>query len=476
VANASCSTCTLVSNVLTLTGSVSGSLVVGMTVTGASVPPGVSITSFGTGSGGIGTYNCSASSANIPSVEPMVFSLSWNMPLQGNSGSPQLLDLGRAAGFGIIFASSMGGGTAGMGQEYQFGTHQAQLYDSQNRSGIFQSVTRKAGIPLANFVSTLPQYVDPPQPQIQHAATKTSEVSVFVPPLIWAEPQLYDFTLQSVFTIPQLAQSNAFTSEYQFGVHQAAMYDSQNRSGVFPAVPIYISPSVQVPLRSIHVQGQELGYDLTIQGWVKTVPTAQGWLLTMIQSGPQLFDWTMQATITPARPFQSAAPAAPNNPGFFFAQPQFDTTQIPARIIKPPALVAKIPNQVTIIAGPPNADQFTQQQIQPQIFYTSLPGPSKKIQPAFIATLEQIYDKNVYPLVFTYPVSVFVPPVIAPPSPVGPHRSVWTTDATKITADTINFTADGADLINGGGTPIDEKPGTSAQGGLAYNVSQYLRF
>src|SRR5277367_1153824 len=164
MANASCSTCTLVSNVLTLTGSVSGSLVVGMTITGASVPAGVSITSFGTGSGGVGTYNCSASSANIPSVEPMVFSLSWNMPLQGNSGSPQLADLGWAAGFGIIFASSMGGGTAGMGQEYQFGTHQARLYDSQNRSGIFQSVTRRAGIPLANFVSTLPQYVDPPQP------------------------------------------------------------------------------------------------------------------------------------------------------------------------------------------------------------------------------------------------------------------------------------------------------------------------
>src|SRR5277367_4500457 len=195
MANASCSTCTLVSNVLTLTGSVSGSLVVGMTITGASVPAGVSITSFGTGSGGVGTYNCSASSANIPSVEPMVFSLSWDFPLQGNSGSPQLADLGRAAGFGIIFASAITGPSAGPGQEYHFGTHQGALYDSQNRSGIFQAVPRKAGVPVGTFVSTLPQYVEPPQPQIQHAATKTSEVSVFVPPLIWAEPQLNDFTL-----------------------------------------------------------------------------------------------------------------------------------------------------------------------------------------------------------------------------------------------------------------------------------------
>ena len=116
MANASCANCTLVSNVLTLVGSVSGTVLVGMTITGASVPPGVTITSNGTGSGGAGTYNCSASATNIPSSEAMVFSLSWDMPLQGNSSFPQLADLGRAAGFGFIVAAAFTGGTAGPGQ------------------------------------------------------------------------------------------------------------------------------------------------------------------------------------------------------------------------------------------------------------------------------------------------------------------------------------------------------------------------
>jgi hypothetical protein len=48
--------------------------------------------------------------------------------------------------------------------------------------------------------------------------------------------------------------------------------------------------------------------------------------------------------------------------------------------------------------------------------------------------------------------------------------SAWTADSGIVTADSINFTCDGADLINGGGTPEIEK------GGPAKNVSQYLRF
>lgn len=48
--------------------------------------------------------------------------------------------------------------------------------------------------------------------------------------------------------------------------------------------------------------------------------------------------------------------------------------------------------------------------------------------------------------------------------------SAWTADSAIVTADTINFTCDGADLINGGGTPLIEKARP------ADNVSQYLRF
>lgn len=47
-----------------------------------------------------------------------------------------------------------------------------------------------------------------------------------------------------------------------------------------------------------------------------------------------------------------------------------------------------------------------------------------------------------------------------------------TADNTVIRASTNYFTADGADLINGGGASIPEHP--QAKGGLAYSVSEPL--
>src|SRR6266404_4584361 len=168
MANASCSTCTLVSNVLTVSGAVSGSIVVGMTITAASVPPGVTITSFGTGSGQAGTYNCSSSSANIPVVEPMVFSLDWLMPLVGNAKTPQLVDMAVAAGLATIFFTSIPGPTAAMGQEYQFGTHQAALYDSQATSGTrtFPAARGIQGRSVVPTILTQGQYPEPRNPVV----------------------------------------------------------------------------------------------------------------------------------------------------------------------------------------------------------------------------------------------------------------------------------------------------------------------
>jgi len=47
---------------------------------------------------------------------------------------------------------------------------------------------------------------------------------------------------------------------------------------------------------------------------------------------------------------------------------------------------------------------------------------------------------------------------------------IWTADSTTITADTINFTADGACLNNGGGTSIIEAPPKRAFNKLGYLV------
>jgi hypothetical protein len=50
-------------------------------------------------------------------------------------------------------------------------------------------------------------------------------------------------------------------------------------------------------------------------------------------------------------------------------------------------------------------------------------------------------------------------------------RSAWTADSALVTADSINFTCDGADLINNGGVPIFEiLPGQSSNR-LAYSIS-----
>ena len=56
-------TATFAGSVMTVTGSPGSTLSVGQTITGASVAPGTTISSLGTGSGGAGTYNMSTSNA-----------------------------------------------------------------------------------------------------------------------------------------------------------------------------------------------------------------------------------------------------------------------------------------------------------------------------------------------------------------------------------------------------------------------------
>src|SRR6266852_7005988 len=161
MANASCSTCTLVSNLLTLTGAVSGTVVVGMTITGAGVPPGVTITSDATGTGQAGTYNCSASSANVTVAESMVFSLDGIMPFVSNARMPQIVDMALAAGFAAIFATAIPSPTAAMGQEYQFGTHAVAVHNQQAGFYPFSSVPTREGPSVVPTILVQGQYPEP---------------------------------------------------------------------------------------------------------------------------------------------------------------------------------------------------------------------------------------------------------------------------------------------------------------------------
>lgn len=58
-------------------------------------------------------------------------------------------------------------------------------------------------------------------------------------------------------------------------------------------------------------------------------------------------------------------------------------------------------------------------------------------------------------------------------SPPPPTISVWTADAVNVTADSVAFTWDGADLINGGASGIQP---IGSKGGVAYTISEILRF
>ena len=409
MANASCSTCTLVGNVLTVSGAVSGTIVVGMTITGASVPPGVTITSFGTGSGQAGTYNCSSSSANIPAVEPMVFSLDWIMPLVSNAQIPQLVDMALAAGLGIIFLTSPVGPTAAMGQEYQFGAHQVAIHNAQALSGtkVFPTSRGLQGLSVVPTILTQGQYPEPRNPVVIRAATVTSAVHNIAEKQLYASPQLFDFTLQGQVLAPLVPESLRFLRDYFVqAAPDPTPYFYQSQGQVWSSLIKPPTGANLVPLQTIIANPQELARDLTLQGWSSIPSVAQGWIITMIQAGPQLVDLTMKAVLSPTRPFQSPQ-LAPWNPTTIVSVNPVDTKQLMGQVFKPSPRPAINLNPAWFFAS-----QADPTQIQPQIFQRKIAGGQRQVQPVYVKIGEQAYANP--PSVTFKPLTLFVPP---PPTP-----------------------------------------------------------
>jgi hypothetical protein len=59
---------------------------------------------------------------------------------------------------------------------------------------------------------------------------------------------------------------------------------------------------------------------------------------------------------------------------------------------------------------------------------------------------------------------------------LGKTTEWWTADTTLIRADSLYFTADGADIVNGGGISIPEAPPGKSFNKPAYTVSAIIRF
>lgn len=104
---------TIATTVLTVT-SITGALSVGNFIFGTSVTAGTYITSFGTGVGGIGTYNLSQSST-VAVAEAMTTQFGWLVPADWSNASNKVECIGSgASGTAANTGQAKGGGAGGM--------------------------------------------------------------------------------------------------------------------------------------------------------------------------------------------------------------------------------------------------------------------------------------------------------------------------------------------------------------------------
>jgi hypothetical protein len=289
--------------------------------------------------------------------------------LVSNAEKPQLIDMVKGIGYGLVFAAVGLSTSTPAGAEYQFGTHQKAIYDSQFKGAIFSPT--KGGVPA-------------------------DAVRSFT-----AAPQAYDFTLQASITSAAIVinQTTAISAEYQFGLHQTQLANSQIQSHVFPSL---VGSVAVAPIRQFSVPPQSV--DLTLQAFLPFVPVPTGWLVTMVTAGPQLVDLTLQSNVQKAIIQSFLAPWTPTT---IISVMQADPWQRQAQVYKPSAVLVKPQQQPFITAAPTPWDPTQNQGL---IIRSLSPPPSHAVQPAIILMFGEQYDKNVYPLVITQPMIYVAPP------------------------------------------------------------------
>jgi hypothetical protein len=315
-----------------------------------------------------------------------------------NANAPQLCDLGRAAGFGVSLWIQVIGGTAAPNAEFIYGTHAAAIHNAQVGGRVYAPVVAHQA-PITEVITALttnPQYVEPIQPVYSKIPLAT-EVVLYPPirPTI-AAPQYFDFTLQAQVNIP-VTQQGFVSSQYTYGTHADAMYNSQT-GGIVIATAT--APAQTRALRAFQAAPQT--FDYTLQGLIPFVPVPTGFLVNMAASAPQYFDFTLQPWQTNAVP--TPLTQGPKIPTPVYGVPLQDQTQIAAQFYKPP--VRSIPG---ISPEPIYGRQDDTTQIAARV-YAALPsGAGKYVQPALISIPQQAYidvPQGVveYPLVGSLPV------------------------------------------------------------------------
>jgi hypothetical protein len=299
--------------------------------------------------------------------------------LIGNSAAPQFADMGKAFGFGLVFAVGILSSKVGFGQEYQHGTHAQAIYNSQIASQVFPAVSNQEG--SIGFGM-----------EFHHGTHAKAIYDSQAGGRIWP----------SVAPVP----TSILGQEFIHGTHAKAIYDSQAGAKFWPTLNRPVAATDIAPICSFQVQGQELSRDLTIQGFVNIVPVETGWLTTMITAGPQLADLTVPAEVSPATLFGGIH--APYTPTTLVSISQADPTQIAAKLFAPPPRVVAPMRISTLFAQP---DRWDPTVIPALVSRARDVPPAKYVQPAFVAALEPQFDKQGYPLVVTQPLLLGSPPV-----------------------------------------------------------------
>ncbi len=194
---------------------------------------------------------------------------------------------------------------------------------------------------------------------------------------------------QATLTQPYVAPSS-LTSEYQFGAHAQAIYDSQFKGSLFPTAT---APPAVVSYAIAQILSPPQSFDFTLQGSFAQPLTVQGqdigWSYSF-GTHAVLADQIQPKLFAPANASQAPKPVV----SFVIAGPQYvDLTLQPsiATAVNRTLFAGKI--VTTFTAGPQNVDLTVPAQVwTAKVLYVP-PPPSTAIEERYIGLTLAVFGK-----------------------------------------------------------------------------------